>query len=254
MAPEIVLGKKPDAQSDRFSLSVILFLLFFNNHPLDGKMIIECPCLTEKHEKIFYGSNPVFIYDTTDDRNRPLPYIHQNVVRKWFLFPDYVRESFIKQFSNSLLRNPQQRQTEKEWLTNCILCLRHDLVVCPKCGTENFVNPSTGNFVCGGCKSTLAPPVIVSGNFRVAASKGKAVYEYVTKQNSEEWNKKTGEIIESPKTPGLFGLKNLTNDVWQLILKDGSTRPIEPSKAAPLLNGNSINFGNGTTVQVTQNI
>jgi DNA-binding helix-hairpin-helix protein with protein kinase domain len=253
MAPEIVTGaNRPNTQSDRFSLAVILFLLFFNNHPLDGKMIVECPLLTENLEKEFYGTRPVFIYDRDNDSNRPLQTINQNVVRKWLLFPEYVRESFINQFSNTLLHNPQQRQTEKEWLTNCILRLRHDLVVCPNCGNENFVNPETGKFDCGGCNNTFAPPIIVSGNFRVTVSKGKFVYEYVSRQDSENWNVKTGEIVESRRTPGLFGLKNLTCDVWQLTKRDGTTQPIATDQFAPLLNGNQVNFGNGTTAKIEQ--
>lgn len=81
MAPEIVLGKNlPNAQSDRYSLAVILFLLFFGNHPLEGKQIAETPCMTEKHEKKFYGSTPIFIYDSTDSSNRPINGIHNNVI------------------------------------------------------------------------------------------------------------------------------------------------------------------------------
>jgi len=254
MAPEIVTGKKPDAQSDRFSLAVILFLLFFNDHPLDGKRIAECPCLTEKHEKKFYGTEPVFIYDPNDDSNRPVSYIHKNVCRKWFLFPDYVREAFVKQFSKDLLHNPQKRQTEKEWLTNVILRMRDELVVCPKCREENFLDNHRGNFVCTNCKSTLAPPMIRSGRFSEAVYNGKIIYEYITRQDSEVWDVQTGLIVESTKTPGLFGLKNLTKDVWQFILKDGTSRPIDPNKIAPLLNDSQINFGNGTTATIKQNV
>ena len=40
MAPEIVLGKNmPDSYSDRFSMSVILYILFCMDHPLEGKGI-----------------------------------------------------------------------------------------------------------------------------------------------------------------------------------------------------------------------
>jgi len=152
-----------------------------------------------------------------------------------------------------MLHNQQERQTEKEWLTNAILRMRNELVVCPKCRTENFVNPS-GKFVCESCKAVLAPPIIVAGNYRLAVCNKKPVYEYITCSISENWNVKTGEIVESRRTPGLFGLKNLTRDVWQLILKDGTSRPIEPDKSAPLLNGNKVNFGNGTTAIIEQSV
>ena len=61
MAPEIVAGGIPDKYSDRFSLSVILFMLFFANHPFEGAKVVACPCMTEAFEKRFYGSEALFI-------------------------------------------------------------------------------------------------------------------------------------------------------------------------------------------------
>lgn len=63
MAPEVVAGGVPDKYSDRFSLSVILFMLFFANHPFEGAKVVACPCMTESFEKKFYGSEATFIYD-----------------------------------------------------------------------------------------------------------------------------------------------------------------------------------------------
>ena len=54
MAPEVVTGKAmPSKQTDRYSLSVVLFLLFYANHPLEGARVLACPCMTEKYEKQF---------------------------------------------------------------------------------------------------------------------------------------------------------------------------------------------------------
>lgn len=55
MAPEIIAGGVPDKYSDRFSLSVILFMLFYANHPFEGAKVVACPCLTETFEKNFTG-------------------------------------------------------------------------------------------------------------------------------------------------------------------------------------------------------
>ena len=64
MAPEVVTGKTmPNKYTDRYSLSVVLFLLFYANHPLEGARVLACPCMTETYEKKFYGSEPIFIYD-----------------------------------------------------------------------------------------------------------------------------------------------------------------------------------------------
>ena len=61
MAPEVVRNiKRPDVMSDRFSLVVVLFRLLFLDHPLEGKRVVEHPCLTEELELKFYGKAPIF--------------------------------------------------------------------------------------------------------------------------------------------------------------------------------------------------
>jgi len=87
MAPEVVRNiKRPDVMTDRFSLSVVLFRLLFLDHPLEGKRVVEAPCLTEELELKFYGKDPIFIYDPTDDSNRPVRGVHSNAIRFWPMY------------------------------------------------------------------------------------------------------------------------------------------------------------------------
>ena len=248
MAPEIVRGEKlPDAQSDRFSLAVILFLLFFNNHPLEGEQIANCPCMTEKHEKKFYGSNPIFIYDPQNTNNRPVAGIHVNVINLWSQFPKYVQDVFIDQFSQKALMNANYRIIEKEWLEKVLLRMRHELITCPTCDSEIFADMENPSFICDDCKHFIQrPPIIQSRNYKVAICKDKKIYQYITNQNKSLLGTCTGIVVESKKTTGLFGLRNLTEDVWMLTTKSGKTRSIAPNEVAPLLVGNKISFGNGT--------
>ena len=248
MAPEIVRGEKlPDAQSDRFSLAVILFLLFFNNHPLEGEALASCACLTEKHEKKFYGSHPIFIYDPDEASNRPVAGIHVNVIKLWPQFPQYVRDVFISQFGQKALMDASYRITEKEWLEKILLRMRHELITCPVCGGEIFADMENPTFICEDCKQRLRrPPIIQSGKYKVAVCKDKKIYQYITNQSKQLLNTCVAVVVESKKTPGLFGLKNQTQDTWMLTTKSGKTRPIAPGESAPLLLGNKISFGNGT--------
>lgn len=250
MAPEIVRKDKfPDTQSDRFSLAVILFLLFFNNHPLEGEQVASCPCMTEKHEKRFYGTHPIFIYDSMDSSNRPVPGIHVNVIKLWNQFPDYVRNIFMNQFSQEVLLNANLRITEKEWLEKILLRMRHDLISCPICNGEIFAETVKDSFKCPDCNQIVTrPPVIQSGNYQVVACRDKKIFQYITNKEEQKLNVCTGIIIESKKTPGLLGLRNQTNDTWILTTKKGVCRPIESGEAAPLLIGNLISFGNGKDV------
>lgn len=253
MAPEVVTGKfLPNTQSDRFSLAVILFLLFFNNHPLEGEMISSCPCMTEKHEKKFYGISPVFIYDPQDASNRPVRGIHINVIQLWPQFPQYVKDMFISQFSREALQEPGRRITEKEWLEKVLLRMRHELITCPACGNEVFMDTEQDRFVCGDCshQSIQRMPIIRSGKYKVAACRDKKIYQYLTNPDKALLNTCTGMLVESKKTPGLFGMKNFTSDTWVLTTKSGNNRTIAPGEAAPLLIGNEIAFGNGHSAQI----
>lgn len=250
MAPEIVRGEKlPDAQSDRFSLSVILFLLFFGNHPLEGKRIAETPCMTEKHERKFYGKEPLFIYDPSDDSNRPVKGIHNNVIAFWNQYPKYVRETFEKQFSQEVLKEPQKRQTEKEWL-KILSKMRNDMVACPTCGEEQFT--IDGSFTCPKCKHQFNAPVLVVGKNNIVVCANKKVYEPTIDSCSDNYKNVVGEFVESKTRKGLFALRNKSSRGWVLTKKDGSKLLINNGDPAPLLVGNKIEFGNSVEAEVKQ--
>ena len=150
MAPEIVAGGIPDKYSDRFSLSVILFMLFYANHPFEGAKVVACPCMTESYEKKFYGSDALFIYDSTDKSNLPVRGIHQNVIRRWPVFPQILRDTFTEEFSQEKLKNPNSRMIEKNW-EKIISQVRDSPVVCPCCHEETFVAPQVVSSKCMNC-------------------------------------------------------------------------------------------------------
>ena len=99
LAPEVVIGKsKPNIQTDIFSMAVILYILFCNNHPLEGKISLE-NALTSDIQKQIYGSEPLFIMDPNDKRNGPDPVANKNSIMIWKCLPSYMKDIFIKAFS-----------------------------------------------------------------------------------------------------------------------------------------------------------
>ena len=253
MAPEVVSGKsKPNSQSDRFSLSVILFLLFFGNHPLEGKNITSCPCLTEKHEKALYGNSAIFIYDPNDDSNRPVPGIHVNVLKRWHMYPQYLQDMFVKAFSKESLLNPNVRVMEKELVEKVFQPLYRELIKC-HCGASQFIEPQNTEYRCISCKNEYnRPPVLKVDNKLSVLGKDKIAYRSMIDgvSSTNGLDNIIGEVIESRKHPGIFGMKNLTEDTWILTMKDGTQRTVEPGKPVPLLLGNQINFGKGISGEV----
>jgi len=155
MAPEIVeKGAKPDIKTDRFSLSVVLFLLWTNNHPLEGKA--ACPvCMDAKHERKIYGENPVFVWDPDDNSNRPVQGLHKGAIVRWPFLPVYVQDQFIKAFSKDVLKNPANRITETEWL-RIFIRMRSEIFKC-SCGEIYFADPVNNN-PCPSCKKTNSFP------------------------------------------------------------------------------------------------
>ena len=136
MAPEIVAkNAKPNKYTDRFSLSVVLFLLLIKNHPLEGKA--ACPvCMDTKHERSIYGENPVFIFDPTDKSNIPVQGLHKGAIANWPLLPAYLQKEFIKAFSKDVLKNPANRIIEQEWL-RIFIRMRSEIFKC-SCGEVYF--------------------------------------------------------------------------------------------------------------------
>lgn len=116
-APEIVANGvcSQTAHTSRYSVYVILFMLLFGTHPLEGEKWLV-PCLSYKDMQELYGFNPVFIMDKEDESNRPDKEIHKYFIEMWNSVPEYMRELFLKVFSKESLLNPTQRCRESELL------------------------------------------------------------------------------------------------------------------------------------------
>ena len=117
MAPEIVRGEdRPTITTDLYSLSVLLFHLFMNHHPLEGRRDKEIGCLDLGAMQKLYGSQALFVFDPADSANRPLPGAHDNALIFWNFYPGYLHEIFTRAFTDGL-RDPAARVRESEWRT-----------------------------------------------------------------------------------------------------------------------------------------
>lgn len=111
-APELITQKtKPNRLSNLYSLALILFLILFRGHPLEGKATMA-PIMTPSVERHIYGESPLFIFDANSNTNAPIPEIHRNVTQYWIDAPDYLKAIFEKAFSQEALHNPNMRPSE----------------------------------------------------------------------------------------------------------------------------------------------
>lgn len=137
MAPEIVVENTvPSMQSDRHSMSVLIFFLLLVQHPLEGVRLTKCGVLDGPTQKRIYGSDPVFIMDPDDYTNRPDP-IYPNVLKVWPCLPQHMQDMFTRAFSKTALKNPSRRPSELEWIRE-LTRFRSEVVGCT-CGNEVFM-------------------------------------------------------------------------------------------------------------------
>ncbi len=236
MAPEVVLGNMPNKYSDRFSLSLILFRLFFLDHPLEGAQVLACPCLTEEHERRLYGSEAMFIYDFSK-KNLPVAGIHTNIIRRWPIVPSLLRRIFTEQFDQNHLTHPQTRLIEQEW-KKVIERVRDQLVICPYCHKESFIDLEKGTYTCMECSREIdASHRLIIGNRTIILTVGTKLY--LNDDNIPE-----AEVVKFSQEPNRFelGLKNLMNASWMVTTASGRLVELPPHQSMPVRNGMIISF------------
>lgn len=233
MAPEIVAGGIPDKYSDRFSLSVILFMLFYANHPFEGAKVVACPCMTEAFEKKFYGSEALFIYNPTDKSNLPVRGIHQNVIRRWPVFPQMLRDAFIEEFSKEKLQDPCTRMIEQNW-KKIISSVRDSLVVCQHCAEETFVNVSDSTDKCMNCgKDVDLSKRLVINNRSLPLTQN--TYIYIDEDN-------TPDGVVTTDSNGFMLIKNISTETWTVETPSGKIKTVAPNEILPVKEGLKITF------------
>lgn len=251
MAPEVVMGKKrPDVHTDRFSLAVVLYLLLFLNHPLEGKKTM-CPCLTEELERKFYGSEPVFVWDASNDSNRPVRGVHVNEIKFWPVYPKFVRDTFQDAFSQAALvgDDATHRVQEKKWQE--VFTQLRDLTIVHSCGAETFLDLSQQVRNCVNCGKEVAPmPILKVKRYSVAMVEGQKLYSCHVIHDSDDFKEIQGEVVISKNNSGIIGLKNNSEIMWDVTLPNGASKTYAKGQVVKVGRGLKINFGNGNVAEI----
>ncbi len=252
MAPEVVCGlKRPDIHTDRFSLAVVLYLLFFLNHPLEGKNTL-CPCLTEELERKFYGTEPVFVWDAKNLSNRPVRGVHSNEIKFWPVFPEFMRNTFEEAFSHTAMvgDDVEHRVNEKKW-QEVFTSLRDVLISCPHCQGETFIHIEDDVSTCLGCGKTIPKfPVLKVKKYNVVMSPGNKLYGCHVIHDSDDFRAECGEVVVSKSNPSVIGLKNNSSSVWIASLSNGNSRQYANGQVIKIGKGLTIDFGNGNKGEI----
>ncbi|WP_042410449.1 protein kinase domain-containing protein [Streptacidiphilus carbonis] len=256
MAPELVRGDpgaRPGTQSDLHSLSVLLFMVLMNHHPLKGRLELAIHCLDEAAERQLYGRQPVFMFDPVDSSNRPDPVEQGAVAHAWEAFPQSLRALFVHNFTVGL-RDPSARVRESQW-RDALRAVLDAVVECAGCGRQNATEPSaTGPGACWGCGRTLVlPPRLVvitpppRSERRILLRRGARLQQHhlVAEPARHDYGDRTlvAELVEHPSRPGRFGLLNRSDSAWTGLRTDGTTQQIAPGQTVPLRAGLELDLG-----------
>lgn len=246
MAPEIVTGSGvPNVASDLYSLSVLLFYLFFIHHPLEGKMESEIRCFDLPAMTKLYGTHPIFIFDPNNRANRPVSGLHDNAMIYWNLYPRFIKDLFTRAFTEGLT-NKDGRIPENEWL-RAFEKLLGSIQHC-SCGAENFYDVSrlkegNGPGHCWACKRELTLPTRMKLNDEVVVLCDQVpLFTHQISGGKRQYQSVYGKVKKHPTDPGRLGLQNLSEDTWQAIWSDGSTQPVEKGQTISLEDKLTIRF------------
>ena len=241
LAPEVICGGAPDACSDRFSLSVILFILFFGNHPFEGAAAAQHSYLTDEIRRKLYGSEAVFIFDPENESNRPVRGVHQGVMRSWPSFPNVLKDAFVREFCQEGVRNPSSRLPARLW-EDKIREARELLVRCQNCGKEMFTGATAGPAVCPGCQKPLYTSVLViNGIRRVPLTLGRKIAVAGGMPEAEVTKDQECNLL----------IKNLSAELcWSVVTPSGKTKTVPPQGIMPVKEGLRIKFSENCTAEI----
>lgn len=251
MAPEIVTGKAlPSAQSDLYSLSVLLFYMLMMAHPLDGQREAAIHSLDPAAMYRLYGTDPLFIFDRHDQSNEPVAGYHDNAIIFWPIYPKYVRDKFAQSFTEGITDPDHGRVAESVWRST-LAALDDAIFYCSQCGAENFydaeaLRASDGHpGACWACKaSPHLPPRLRIGSSVIMLNHDTILYNHhVDSRSRFDFSTHVGEVNRHPTNPDLWGLKNNSSEKWVAVGSDGITRDVDPGRSISLATGTKLYFG-----------
>jgi serine/threonine protein kinase len=251
MAPEIIYAQaQPSAQTDLYSLSVLLFYLLMIHHPLEGKKELQIKCLDAPAMNKLYGSEAIFIFDPTNNSNKPEPGYHDNALIFWEIYTQFLRDLFISAFTEGI-KDPQNgRVRESQW-REAMVRLRDSIIYCSNCGEQNFLDSdhlkkiSEENITCWSCKHQVQPPLRIRFNKNIVMLNydTQLFVHHVNPQKIFDFSEPIAQVTQHPTNVNIWGLQNLSNLKWVSTSATGEIHDIEPRRSVKLAVGTKINFG-----------
>lgn len=242
VAPEVVRGGRPDAQSDLHSMAVLIFLLLLRAHPLEGARA-AASVLDDAARARIYGTDPLFVFDGRDRSNALDPARQAGTIRIWEQLPAYLRELFCRAFSREALLDARRRPLEVEWL--CALArFRSEIQPC-RCGRSELVLAADSLATCEACGATTSARLVLDlGSQALPALYDTRLYRCQLQPSSPlRALDLVGIVVRAADDPSVLGLLNLSGEPWREDRPSGGHAEVPPRGCAVLEPGLGLGLG-----------
>ena len=244
MAPEVALGTShPNAESDKYSIAVMLYYLWTWEHPMEGKKTQAIYSWDIPAKKKYYAAEPVFVFDPDDNSNNAegIPELDTSVQRWERMCPPRLKEMFTSVFTKGV-KDPGYRIQLIDW-QRAFLEFNANAVLCPRCNSVNIWDGKHTPLTCFNCRSVIPFRICLSVDHGfgdetkiIVAPKVQIRRHHINivkfDTSSEE---AVGTIEAHPKDPKACILRNNTNKPWKYKAADGTEYTVEPGQARALL-------------------
>lgn len=203
-----------------------------------------------------FGKTPLFIFDPRDKSNEavdekvdPLREAGANALAQWPIYPQFFRDAFTQAFTEGLTDPTHGRVKEGEWIR--LLSQLRDSVFYCCCQAENFYDPNrtadaaAGPARCWSCKQELRLPfrIRLERSIIMLTHEGRLYPHHLGQTTEFDFSKSCGEVVPHPKAPGVWGLKNCTDQKWVATTPDSNVKEIEPGRSVVLADRTKVDFG-----------
>lgn len=253
MAPEVALGESsPNAQTDLYSIAVLLYQLWMWEHPMEGAQTAKIRCWDQPAKLNRYAKAPIFAHHPTDHSNSAAgdPMLAYSLKRWNELCPSSLQALFIRTFTEGV-HNPHRRPRLGEW-QKCLLEIEANASQCPQCSAINLLEPDRPDQTCYHCGTPQWARLRLKISYRGGGSNLMVHTHAPLRRHHLEVHASgeraldvLGRVEDHPQYPGAHILRNLTQEAW--VYEKGSERlRIEPGKARPLVPEGKIIVENAT--------
>ena len=261
MAPELVRGDRgatPRTQTDIHSLAVLLFEMLTTQHPLKGALEYRIDCINDQAKAQLFGTDPVFVFDPADARNRPVKGEQDDVQAAWDAIPGPLRRLFTKAFTEGL-HQPERRVRETQW-RDALSRARDMIAYCQRCDRQNIIDRDQARKQpCWSCREIMAvPPALeitpagAPASRAVLLARDARIFAHHLVPDPARHDFTAAAAVAAvtghPRVPRRYGLKNLTAGHWDVNRSDGSPAQVPPGRSIDLADGLQLQIGAAAAV------